>query len=746
MSSKTSKAEQVTAFLVAEPLGMDTDFKKAGHSLAMAPIGNRPAIDYAIENLIRNGIYKIFILSSSADFKSTKKHVGKYWTHDKRGGVSSTVASPVGDQESNSSFPDAGAVEADRAERIEVRECPLGKGCFDVLAYIQKHNLVRDGHYFMIVPLDTISNISNLSCLVDRAVQRHTRDNLILTAVVARDDQGLRSLYGTAMAYEAALRRPKGTLNAPDCDFMEETALAPRHTIGFDPATGMLQAFKEWKPRAADEDDDDEGGGDSKPVYPPMPPIEIKRNGAARVCVRTDLMLTGIIISSTDVFNVAINTYQRSVSDFVNEFIACQIEWNIDIAIDVANAGATVCPLTSRAALLSANRRVAARSLHPMTRDANFGNAVALKYAPSYRSPLICVPETEGCPALVGTIDGSGVFGLGTGAHESSYITNSFLFDGCTVGEDAVIVNSVLGRNVTVDKGVVITNSFVPDNSHVTESVRDAIFGAEEEENDSDDSDSDEESGFDPKIISTYDLISSDKIYVEGDDDDDNGAVNWRKTLWESYLNNPDVDANSVVMGLSEFRLSAHLTNQQLIQMMFEILITNTNAASKAMAEDAIDNWDFIKAEISRHLLAWDATFLWKFTYLNDDEGASYILRGLSIGMAKCPHLQPVAGKILNIFYGTLSEALFDKREFCIVSGPAIISFLEAQDAVVPIAKDSDDDEDDDGDDAYEDDLVNDGWAFFETFANKVKELFEEDSDDDDDDDDEDEDEDGDDE
>ena len=688
----------ITAVVVAEVF----DARDARHPLypitqspvALAPIANTCLIDYILENLLRNGIQRVYVLNNTA----TYGEVGMHLANVKNGRGKSWF-------------------ESTEMKVVHIASRKVMGNVFDASLSIVEQNLIGEHESFIWIPIDVVSNVPNLKDVFQKHRQRADLVNsegslkYAATMVTSKENSLLFSDVHNAVATRATTTRPKESASAfpvtpvtPQfnpaafsssfaTDVLPHKLLHCAMSVSFDERTEVVKTIQRWE-------------GDDGSNLCRFPLHQLKKS---RLALRTDLSYTGVMILSPGALSL-FKFFMKETFDFFTGILNMEETELNCFGIEIAPKGTTVLPVNSLQGFVAANVAVSMRRLYPMTKESNFADG-NMEYSVAHYSPSVCLHRT----CKTGVIGPHVVVGGETLVPASAKISRSTIGSHCSFGDGVIIEDSVVMDYVHIDDKCVIRDSVICSSVHLPREVyitgcilgkgvvvqaAQLNFGIQLDnlriEACLPATMSNAPSGvigqivpapassvggsavraLPPMELFTHDNTvlrrdvdaEDDEEEVESEGDNDKSFYEAVQTTVVSALRSPS-RVDNTTYALQDVRTSHRKVNGDVARVVAELIIGHVATQYKDSTSTEAFN------AVSDILSLWCIPFFKPFVLTDAD--MAKVLAGVAValnGLGKSL-LFPKSAKIFELLFCKCNPVLFDERGWCIVTGEALLAF-----------------------------------------------------------------------
>lgn len=717
MSQSTKKQQpaevKMIALVIAESF-CSKDFRPSLHPitqdvpLALLPICNTALIDYVLENLVQNGVTQTFVLLSKSSFHQVREHM-------------QTVRSSRG----------KAWLDCREMRVVPVESTRTLANLNDAIGEVLHRNLIRENESVFWIPIDVVTNMTNMKEMFHRHQQRLDEvSKYAATMILSEDRMALRDALEKVVVDEVDRQEaahqdvvpPTMTPSAAPVfagDFEMPTKAANasirpldvhRMTVVFDKKTSIVRNLERY-----------ERGSEDGTEFQPLK-LEVGRK--ERLSVRTDLVFHGLCILAPEALSLFKFFFKDVYELFSNILIDQELLGN-SCAVEICTPNTVVCAINSISSYLFASWNVMNRLLFPLTRESNFANQRD-HYALSHDCHTVYLNSEAKVGGGVAGRAGNVVIGPSTEIPATTRVHRSTFGRGVTLGENCLIEGCVLHDNVRVADNCILTNSVICSDVIVGETsqqaagtsskhcieihrsvvgrgvivatTRKALYLEEVRLERCATSLSvpslvgDKGQGracaaTQPStILPVEQLFTSDNI-PKGDDDGeascsdddagDNAADNTPFGKQICKLVRPAIASPSriehIKIELKNIRLTYQKTNADLARVVVMILLKHVDEKFADHPRDAATGkaaFDSASALLSQ----WCRPFFVDF--VTTQEEMNEVLVGVSVAIA-APNsvLLTQAPKLFECLYNSCDDDLYDEREFCVVSGDALLKF-----------------------------------------------------------------------
>lgn len=706
--ANSGSASRITALVVAESFAPKSEFSNALYPLvpevplALLRVCDVPLIDYVLENLVSNGVDTVYVLMGKSSYAPVVHHM-------------QTVRSSRG-----KAWCDCREM---RVVPVESRRA-LSK-LFDVVEEVVDRNLIPEEKSFLWVPIDCLTNMSTVRDMFSRHEERvESVGKYAATMITCKDDMPLRAALEAAIVEQAEHHRAASDSHAPTTPVTSQVFPgvfhAPQQTntgehrgaldlhrmvLVHDRQTGIVQHMQRCE-RSEASSGRSGSDGDVCPTLE-LPPLPISVTKKSRIAVRTDLVYFGVFIVGPGALSL-FKFFHNDPYDMFHSILAnSELEGN-SFAVEVCPRDTIYAPLRTVPGYLHASWCVMNRLLYPLTRESNFADQRA-HFAVTHESHTIYSynMRTEGL-GCHGSHRHNIVVGDETVTGHGSRVSRSVLgnhvvigsgcsIDGCIVLDHARIGNGCVLRDTVVCSGAVIGDGVelggfsVVGSGVKVESSAGALCldGVRLERCSATESDAfvvgDRGVGrsCNPQQPSTVVplslLFTSDAIPASHPDDDDDDEAEPAQAFYHAILDIVEQGIKSpsrienYKIEMRNLRLSYGKTNGELSRVVIRILLEHAMKKAGSITDQSAASAEAL--EVSKALIAqWCRPFFVDFVSTKSD--MFEVLLGLCVAIQDpACLLHNKAPKLLEWLYNRCDDELYDEREYCVVSGAALLEF-----------------------------------------------------------------------
>jgi NDP-sugar pyrophosphorylase family protein len=675
--------------------------------MALLRVCDTTLIDYVLEQLLLNGVETTYVLLNKTTAQAVLTHL-------------QTVRSARG-----KSWTDCREMKV-----VPVESSRLLTSMHECVSEVIHRNLIPEEKSFIWAPLDCLHNITNLREMF--AVHEQNVENIpkyAATMVAAREEGPLRAALANVVAEcleEAApslndsgipttpltsLVHP-GEFQFPQqhsASMLRPSADVHRTFIAYGTKSGIVKQLHRCERLNASADASPGEG---------LPSITVEFSKSERMSVRTDLMFHNLVLVGPGGLSL-FEFHQHDQHEWLAEILEQhEIKGNsFGIALCSPN---TVClSIRTIPGYLHANWAVMTRLLHPLTRESNFADQTA-HYALSHTSSTLFLGTNA-------RVDGDSkrmhnvLLGPRTKIQDTTQVSRSVIGrcflgahcridgcvvldgaqigDACTVRDSVVCTDAVIGNNVEVHHCVIGSGVVLSSSSKCL--CLDGVHIERCEPNESDVllvGDRGQGRGCGPSATNTVApvemLFTNDALpQTEADDEavltPEEQFSHAVGDIVDIAIRSPSRIENSE-FELKHLRLSYGRTNGDLAKTVVQLLLQHAIKKGKESKDPTSEAFSVACTLLSQ----WCRPFFYKFVSTTQDMQQVLVGVCMSIADPTCPlHLK--APKLFEWIYNECSEELYDEREYCIVSGQALLAF---DDGVMDLEEEKDkstfDDED----------------------------------------------------
>lgn len=663
--------------------------------MGLLKVCQTPLIDYVLEQLLLNGVDVVYVLlnkSSAVEmmkhFRNVKSARGKSW------------------------------MDCREMKVVPVESTRLLASLHDCVSEVIYRNLIPEEKSFIWAPLDCLHNVTNLKELF-AAHERNVEaiPKYAATMVMSHDERPLRAALEAVVANQVELQKDlqkvraehgksaarqqsateHGDIHAPPfASILRPSSDVHRTLIAYATKSGIVKQMHRCERAAASEE---------------LPSVTVEFSRSERLSVRSDLMFHNLVFVGPGGLSL-FEFHQHDQHEWLSEMLV-QHEIKGNSFGVVLCAPNTVClSIRTIGGYLHANWAVMNRLLHPLTRESNFADheehfAVShtcstqlLNHKKSQSvdgkaAPII--PQQQYNPTMVhhvlidinSTIDKSStvvrsVIGKGVTIGANCSIMDSVVLDGAKV-VGASVCDSVICEEASVEGSVEVSQHSVVGRDVLVSSSGPAIslVGTHLEKCANSESDpllvgdlgAGRECVTRPTTVAPLDqLFTNDMLAREADED--HAGLEPEEQFSDAISDIVDIAIRSpsrienIEFELKNLRLSYGKTNGDLAQTVVQLLLRHAIKKGRDAKDPTIEAYNVAHTLLSQ----WCRPFFSKFVSTAQDMQQVLVGVCLTIADPACP-LHVKAPKLLECLYNDSCPDLYDEREFCIVSGKALLAF-----------------------------------------------------------------------